>query len=61
MNSSSGIILPKTCTDPRPQIKKRRKSMPALPRGFLEEQRKYFAEVDAYQLEEEIVSESDLE
>lgn len=35
--------------------------MPALPRAFVEEQRKYFAEVDAFELEEEAVSESELE
>lgn len=33
----------------------------ALPQDYIEQQRAYFAEIDAFELPEEVVSESELE
>ena len=34
---------------------------PVLPQDFVEKQKAYFAEIDAFELPEEVVSESELE
>ena len=36
-------------------------SKPMLPKDFIEKQKAYFAEIDAFELPEEVVSESELE
>ncbi|ERN03220.1 hypothetical protein AMTR_s00003p00166540 [Amborella trichopoda] len=52
----------KAHTEEPVQKKKRRYSMPELlPRDFIEEQRAKFAEIDAFELEEEVASETELE
>ncbi|PIA58060.1 hypothetical protein AQUCO_00500174v1 [Aquilegia coerulea] len=52
-------IVPKCRT--APPTKKRRHSMPGLPRQFVEEKKAYYDTIDAFELEEEVVSESELE
>lgn len=54
--------------DLSPKYKKRRYSLPGenlcthtLPRDFIEQQRAYFAEIDAFELPEEVVSDSEVE
>ncbi|OVA12665.1 hypothetical protein BVC80_9017g18 [Macleaya cordata] len=59
------VALSKSCTAVRPKSKKKRRfslpEEPALPKDFIEKQKAYFAEIDAFELPEEVVSESELE
>ncbi|XVF00318.1 hypothetical protein REPUB_Repub03eG0274500 [Reevesia pubescens] len=52
------IGLSKSCPMPRKKKQRREK---ALPQDFIDKQRAYFAEVDAFELEEEVASADDLE
>ncbi|KAG1338115.1 hypothetical protein COCNU_04G004210 [Cocos nucifera] len=50
---------PKAFSVPYPEAKKKQRC--TLPEDFMEKQRAYFAEIDAFELSEEVVSESELE
>ncbi|XP_058110555.1 uncharacterized protein LOC131253540 isoform X3 [Magnolia sinica] len=68
LKSHDDVDLSKTLSVPRPKSKKKRRhSMPedpavhVLSQDFIDKQRAYFAEIDAFELQEEEVSESEME